>query len=308
MLALDDLLIARTFTPVSDRAVRHALDLAARTGATLHVLHVEVLHEHDNKSGTRSPASGLDAIREELKTEAHAAPASALEAVPIREATERDVSAGPAILTYAAQEDIDLIALGTHGRRGANRILLGSVAEEVVRRATVPVLTVRGGEQAVSLDAGAVDRLLVPVDFSDPSRQALRHAREVAHLFDAQIDLLYVIEEDLHPAFYVGGVSSIYDVEPDIEEKARVHLQTFAEKTPGPSVDLQVHVVPGQAASAILSFADEHDTDLVLTATHGRTGLERFLLGSVAEKLVRHLQSPVLTVKTFGKSLVTDAE
>ncbi|MFP4227645.1 MAG: universal stress protein [Salinivenus sp.] len=308
MLALNDLLIARTFTPVSNRAVRHALDLAARTGATLHVLHVEILHEHDKQSGTRTPASGLDTIREELKGEARAAPAEALDAVSIREVTERDVAAEPAILNYAAQEDIDLITLGTHGRRGAKRILLGSVAEGVVRRATAPVLTVRGGEQAIQLDAGAVDRVLVPVDFSEPSREALRHAREVAQLFGAQIDLLYVIEENLHPAFYVGGVSSIYDVEPDIEEKAQVHLQKFADKTPGPSVDLQVHVAPGQAASEILAFADENDTDLVLTATHGRTGMERFLLGSVAEKLVRHLQCPVLTVKTFGKSLVVDAE
>jgi nucleotide-binding universal stress UspA family protein len=308
MLALDDLLLARDFSSVSDRALRHALDLAARTGAALHLLHVEVLHEAEGANQKRSPADGLDAIRDELKQAPRAAPADALDAVAVHEATERDISAGPAILNYAAEHGIDLIALGTHGRRGPKRVLLGSVAEEVVRRANVPVLTVRGGEDTAILQVGEVDRVLVPIDFSDPSREALRHARAVADLYDARLDLLYVIEEALPPAFYVGGVSSIYDVEPDIENKARAHLQRFVNKTPGPDVDVDIHVMPGQAASGILSFAEENDIDLVTTSTHGRTGLDRFLLGSVAEKLVRHLRCPVLTVKAFGTSLVADAE
>ena len=306
MLALNDLLVARDYSSVSDRALRHALDLAARTGATLHLLHVDVLHEMEAGDEGRSPASGLEAIRDELKEEPRAASPEKLDAVPIRETVERDVSAAPAILSYASEEDIDLLTLGTHGRRGPKRILLGSVAEEVVRRATAPVLTVRGGEDTPHLPAGEVDRLLVPIDFSDPSRQALRHAREVAQVYEAEIELLYVIEEALHPAFYVGGVSSIYDVEPDIEDKARTHLQKFADNTPGPEVDLTVHVTKGQAASSILSFVDEHEVDLVTTSTHGRTGMDRFLLGSVAEKIVRHVGCPVLTVKAFGKSLVGD--
>ncbi len=304
MLVLDDLLLARDFSSISDRALRHALDLAARTGAALHLLHVDVLHD-DNT--TQSPGTGLDKIREELKNDPRAASDEALDAVSIHEVTERDVSAGPAILMYASENDIDLITLGTHGRRGPKRILLGSVAEEVVRRASVPVLTVRGGEDATHLPVGGVDRMLVPVDFSDPSREALRHARELASLYGADLDLLYVVEEALHPAFYVGGVSSIYDVEPDIEEKARAHLQKFANKTPGAKVNINVHAVPGQAAASILSFVEEHEIDLVTTSTHGRTGMDRFLLGSVAEKLVRHLRCPVLTVKAFGRSLVADA-
>jgi len=305
MLALDDLLLARDFSSISDRALRHALDLAARTGAALHLLHVEVLHEGDEQ---HSPAVGLEKIRSELKNDPRAASADALDAVSIHEATERDVSAAPAILNYAATNDIDLITLGTHGRRGPKRILLGSVAEEVVRRANIPVLTVRGGEDATTLPVGGVDQVLVPVDFSDPSREALRHARELASLYGAEINLLYVVEEALHPAFYVGGVSSIYDVEPDIEEKARTHLQTFADKTPGADVSINVHAVPGRAAASILSFVEEHDIDLVTTSTHGRTGMDRFLLGSVAEKLVRHLRCPVFTVKAFGRSIVTDGE
>lgn len=66
----------------------------------------------------------------------------------------------------------------------------------------------------------------------------------------------------------------------------------------------EIHVGPGKAASAIAEFVEEHSTDLVCMSTHGRTGLERFFMGSVAEKVVRHVRCPVLTVKAFGSSLV----
>lgn len=304
MLALNDLLVAHDRSSVSERAFRHAFDLAARTGATLHLLHAEVLHEAGTDDAPSAP--GVEAVRRALKDDARAAPTDALDAVQVQEHTARDVAAAPAVLNYAAEHDVDLIGLGTHGRRGARRALLGSVAEEVVRRADVPVLTVRGSDGEVGPVVGGIDQVLVPVDFSDPAREAARHAREMAHLYDARIHLLHVIEESLHPAFYVGGVSSIYDVEPDIEEKARTHLRRFAEKTIGPDEDVDVHVMPGQAASSITSFVDEHGMDLVTTSTHGRTGMERFLMGSVAEKVVRHVRCPVLTVKAFGRSLVTD--
>lgn len=301
MLALDDLLVAHDRSSVSDRALRHAFDLAARTDAALHILHAEVLHEAEDPS----PDIDIEDIRATLKSEARAAPADALDAVEVQQHTERDIAAAPAILNYAADHDIDLIALGTHGRRGPKRVLLGSVAEGVVRRADAPVLTVRGHDREEGPVVGEIDRMLVPVDFSDPAREALRHAREVARLYEARLHLLHVIEESLHPAFYVGGVSSIYDVEPDIEDKARNHLRKFAGKSIGDDVDVEVHVTPGQAASSITSFVEEHDIDLVTTSTHGRTGMERFLLGSVAEKVVRHVRCPVLTVKAFGRSLVT---
>ena len=304
MLSLDDLLVARDFSPVSDRALRHGLELAARTGATLHVLHADVLH--DGGSNDRSsPADGLDALRAEVKETAPDL-ATALDAVSVVEATRRDVSPAPAVLRYAVDEGIDLIALGTHGRRGPGRILLGSVAEEVVRRSDVPVLTVRGDEDDDSpAPVASLDRILVPVDFSDYAREALRTAAEWAALYDAEIDVLHVVEEDLPAAFYVGGVRSIYDVEPDLDEKVRDRLTDFVAGVLDPTERIHPHMRTGSAASSIVEFVGEHDVDLVALSTHGRTGLERFLLGSVTEKVVRHVQCPVLTVKAFGQSLVS---
>lgn len=306
MLSLDRILVARDFSSVSNRALRHGLALAARTHATLHVLYAEVLHEVEQRAADRpSPADGIQAFREELKAEGGVSSA-ALDNVSIVEAVRRDTAAAPAILGYASEEDIDLIALGTHGRRGPRRIVLGSVAEEVVRHAPQPVLTVRGTSDESGLPAPRpLNRILVPVDFSEYAREALVYAREWARLYDAEIDVLHVVEEDLHPAFYVGGVSSIYDVEPDLEEKVSETLNDFVQDTIGSVEPVHTHMRTGSAGSAIVEFADNHDVDLVSLSTHGRTGLERFLLGSIAEKVVRHVHCPVLTVKTFGHSIIS---
>ncbi len=309
MLSINDIVVARDFSSVSDRALRHGLSLAARTGARLHVLHAEVLHDHSASEDERpSPSEGVDELRAELK-ERGVFSAASIDEVTVLEAVRRDVAPAPAILRYAADEEVDLLMLGTHGRRGPSRILLGSVAEEVVRRARQPVLTVRGEEDGPSSSAESIEQILVPVDFSDFSREALRHAREWAALYGAEIDVLHVIEETLHPAFYVGGVRSIYDAEPNIEQKVRQRLEAFVEATEGPDVNVRLHVGPGSAASAIAEFVEEQGIDLVCMSTHGRTGMERFFLGSVAEKVVRHVHCPVLTVKAFGTSLVSkDAE
>lgn len=311
MLSIENVLIARDFSSVSDRAVRYALDLAARTNATLHVFYAEVLHEAPKPDGeeVRSPGQDLADFRADLK-ENSSLSAEVVDGVEVKEVQRRDVSPGPAILNYAASADIDLIALGTHGRRGPSRILIGSVAEEVVRRADRPVLTVRGEkDDSAPSTPQKVDRILVPVDFSDHSAKALRTARAWATLYDASLDVLHVVPETLHPTFYVGGVESIYDMEPDIESKVQDRLDAFIADTGDADVEFRSHVRVGNASSDIVEFSDEQEIDLVTMSTHGRTGLDRFLLGSVAEKIVRHAQCPVITQKAFGRSVLDeDAE
>lgn len=306
MLSINDILIARDYSSVSDRALAYGFDLAARTGAALHLLHAEVLHAlEDQEEDDAAPTDGVDRFRERLR-DAEGLAAEALDAVSVVGAVRRDVAPAPAILQYASEEDVDLIALGTHGRRGPSRILLGSVAEEVVRRADQPVLTVRGGEaEEPSPLPEPIERILVPLDFSKYSREALTYAKEWAALYGAQVDVLHVIEETLHPAFYVGGVRSIYDAQPNIEEEALAKMETFVDEASGPDVKTEFHVGPGKAPSEISDVADELDADLVCMSTHGRTGMKRFLLGSVAEKVVRHVRCPVLTIKAFGRSLLS---
>lgn len=308
MLQLRNILIARDFSTVSDQALRYAVDLARRTGAALHLLYAQVLHEDPFGPAARDRSgSPEDRIRHRLRQDADGTLFS--EKYPeleVREGVERDIAAAPAILNYAADRDVDLIVMGTHGRRGVRRLLLGSVAEEVVRRADQPVLTVRQREDQTAAEL-AIERILVPIDFSEHARKALRYASEMAELYGAKIDLLHVIEEKLHPAFYVGGVQSIYDIEPNIEEKVRERLDALHDEIAAGRPGVGVHVASGRAAREITQFAEEQGSDLVVMSTHGLTGAERFLLGSVAEKVVRHVPVPVFTVKAFGKSLVEPA-
>lgn len=309
MLALQDLLIARDFSPASDRALRHAMDLAARTGATLHVLYAKILHREATKPADEvSPAEEVDRVREELKQDTPIS-SEALDTVSVEEEVRRDVFPAPAILNYTSDAEIDLITLGTHGRRGAQRFMIGSVAEEVVRRAPCPVLTLRkGDDEKESISFEPIDRILAPLDFSDNARKALRHAREWAGLYDATLDLVHVIEEKLHPALSIGGMKTIHELEPDVEEKALEMLDACMEDTEGPSPDFESHVLTGKASSVIAEFVEERDIDLVTLTTHGRTGIKRFLLGSVAEKVVRYVPCPVLVVRAFGPSLISESQ
>lgn len=310
MLSINDVLVARDFSSVSDRALLYGLDIAARTGATLHVFYAEVLHDVPNRQEDRpTPGADLPTFRDQLKQEGTVSE-EALDAVSVEEVVRRDVSPGPAILNYAADAEIDLISIGTHGRRGPGRILLGSVAEEVVRQASQPVLTVGAGDDdGDSTEPHSVKRILVPVDFSKYARESVQYAKEWAALYGASLDVLHVVVEDVHPIFYIGGVKSIYDVEPNIEEKVLDKLDSFVSDVPGPDTEIQTHVAVGSAPSKIAEFVDNHPVDLISMSTHGRSGIERFLLGSVTEKVIRHVKCPILTGKAFGKSIVvSDSE
>ena len=308
MLTVNRILLARDFSDVSDQALRYAVDLARRFDATLHLLYAEVLHKDPFGADTVGAGDTLSAqIRERLAQDVDQMPL--VKRYPELDTVidvRRDVAAAPAIMEYAEDEGVDLIVMGTHGRRGVRRLLLGSVAEEVVRRADRPVLTVRkDGDNGLP----AMERLLVPIDFSTYSRDALRHAIELARLYDARLDLLHVVEETLHPAFYVGGVQSIYDVQPDIDATSKRRMREMLDDLTGvDSVHAELHVETGRAARKIVRFAERTRSNLLVMSTHGLTGLEHFMMGSVAEKVVRHVAAPVLTVKAFGHSLLPASE
>jgi nucleotide-binding universal stress UspA family protein len=189
-------------------------------------------------------------------------------------------------------------------------MLMGSVAEEVVRRSDRPVLVVHQEEEETppAMAPPDVSSLLVPVDFSEHAREALRHAAALGALYDASLNLLHVVEDALPSAFYVGGVQSIYDVEPDLDDKAREALQTFVEKAGVPdAVETSVHVASGRAADVIAEQSEALESGMVVMSTHGNTGAENYLLGSVAEKVVRRARCPVFTVRAFGQSILQSA-
>ena len=292
-------LVTHDFSSCSSQALDYGIEFAVMNRAALHFLHVEMLHG-DVKLPDEKNKTKAQLLRENLKKdiwesmERQGYRHTDLELITYT--VLRDVAAAPAIIQYCHDYDIDLIVMGTHGRRGLSRKLLGSVAEEVVRLAPCTVFTVREQIDFKPLEE-AVSVIEVPVDFSDHSRTALAYAKDLADTFQARLDVLHVVEERLHPAFYNTGVMSVYDIEPDIEAKVLNELQQLVAEAEGPACEVQYTVLRGHPIKEILHWTESQKSDLIVVATHGLSGLERAVLGSVAERIVREATCPVVTVK-----------
>ncbi len=293
------------FSECSRQALKHALFLAEQFEARLFMFHASVLHADDpaNPEGFFPGGEELIETMVELASSRMAEwiPEDWRKGVQVTEVSERGFSAAELILELAGERDIDLIVMGTHGRRGPARFFLGSVAERVIRYAGCPVLSLseEGGEREIS----AFERILVPVDFSDCSQVAVAYGKHFAETYGASVQLLHVVYESTYPSVYaVPEHLRIESVEPRCLEA----MDELMASTPGPEVPFEKHVASGRPASEIVAFAERSGSDLVVIPTHGLGGLSRTLLGSTAESVVRRSTCPVLTVKPFGKSLLDD--
>lgn len=191
--------------------------------------------------------------------------------------------------TLRGDPAFDLVVMGTHGRTGLGRFLLGSVTEKVVRHAPCSVLAVRSGP------VKPFGHVLCPVDFSESSRHGVELAAELAAEGGAGITLLHVVEL---PVSYSGEMPVPGFVEDLDRQAARLIEQWATELRAKVKVPVVTRTRIGSAGVQTLAVLEEDPSfDLVITGSHGRTGLRRVLLGSVAEKLVRHARCPVLVAR-----------
>ena len=306
MLDIDTILFPTDFSSVAEDAFVHAAHLALQTGATISVFNVVTPDDGDTNPMDFLPATLADDGAGDVAPRRMEVQTVTQErgTVPVVYSQTDSDSPAMAIVDRATEHDVDLVVMGTHGRKGMDRLLSGSVAEEVVRQAPCPVFTVLGqnGERTDT----PIDRILVPVDLSEQSSLVLDHATALGSAYSATIDLLHVVEEATFPTAY--GMDPLSPSQPNVQERARQALETLTAKIEGFDEALNTHVLAGYAARDIVDFADEYAADLIVMATHGRTGLQRFLIGSVAEKVVRSAPCPVFTVKSFGRSLVPRRE
>ncbi|MFO8099893.1 MAG: universal stress protein [Salinibacter sp.] len=295
MIQLDRILCPTDGSDVAEQARHHALFLADAFDAEVHVVHVE---EHEMEI-----ADVIDVTEADVLEDLHlpAVPNEASDAAPrVKQRTVAHPSAAGGICAYAEEQEMDLIVMGTHGRRGVERLVMGSVAQEVVRRAAQPVLT-------VGLDGprptGLPDRdVLVPVDFSWHQERLVAHAGGIAEVYGMGITLLHVVGRYRVPDAYGMNVAGP-DGEP-LLDRAEVILGDMVEELRGEGLAVSYAVRSGHPVAGILDAADDFDAGLLAIASHGRSGLERMLMGSVSETVVRRARCPVFTVKSFGHSLV----
>jgi nucleotide-binding universal stress UspA family protein len=306
MLSLKTILFPTDFSQLSDAALDHALALADRHGAALHMLHAVVLHADDpNDPAHHFPDAGEIRSRlEEIAADRMASQIQERDAadVEVVRAQRRGLSTAPVILQYAEEIDADLIVMSTHGRRGLGHVLLGSVTEEIVRTSPCPVLTIRGRDG--NPPSTRLENVLVPVDFSRHSEVAARLAADVCRDQGSRMHLVHVFEQPVTPEIYIGAAPAAAPSFATLEGSLREALVGVASRT-ATGVESEVQVREGPAVGGILDAAQEIPADLLVIATHGLGGLTHVLLGSVAEKVVRRATCPVLTLKAFGKSLLT---
>jgi nucleotide-binding universal stress UspA family protein len=205
----------------------------------------------------------------------------------------RDGSPYSVLLDLADESSVESIVMATHGRGGLSRTVLGSVANHVVQHATIPVLLVRA-DGLTSGQAPTFDRLLVPLDGSNLAERALHFATGIAR--PESVSVLLRVEEQMQTALRAGGVGGARPGPGTVESSPGTYLASIAETMRSKGLRVDTDIRQGRPAAQILDAAQAHESDVIVMATHGRSGPARWLLGSVADEVVRHADRPVLLV------------
>lgn len=287
MASYKKLLLATDFSEASRNALAHAVELAGRKHAELHILHVEKLHV--GLEGESFPA------REEFEAAIRDSARKALAdlEIPTNIKVTREsisgVSVSSVILDYASEHDADLIVTGSHGRAGLSRWFLGSVAQEVVRRSPVPVL-ITGVGTAHAVAQSHTPKVLVPVDFSDASKAALLAAKAIAAERKAQLLVIHAIDVMRLPPYFTK----------DFEAARRKHIQESMSELVAASAlpkETEQIICEGAADQRIVENARDHGVQLIVMGVAGHGIVDRLLVGSVTERVLRSAPCPVLAYR-----------
>jgi len=283
------IVVATDFSEFGERAVATATELAKRFGAELHLVHtLEIPIPLFEPYAVSIPADFVAESRkvatERLDEALGVAKASGLSG----EVHLREVPAAPAIVAAAKEIGADLIVVGTHGHTGIKHVLLGSVAERTVRDSACPVLAVKDGPFGPrSIVAG--------VDFSESGGEAASVAARFAKQSGAALHLVHAL--DLRMPFVTPYEVTVPEglIESALEDAKAQMAELVGKLDAGGPITSSVRSAP--AHTAISDAAGEVAADLIVTGSHGLTGLKHAILGSVAERTLRHAPCSVLILK-----------
>ena len=277
--SVDRILVPVDGSDCASNAVDHAIALAEQFGAAVTLLTVVNERQLENPESRSHERDAATALVTEAAERVRQADVVAETAVEVGTPTEE-------IVATADELQADLVVMGTHGRSGMERLLIGSVADGVIRRSTIPVLAVPPGAPA-----SALGTVLVATDGGRVATHAVDLGSVVAGAFDGHLHAISVVE----PSGLGVDVRSaeLYDV---LSERAEGAVEAAEERATAAGVDITTAIEYGRPATRVRAYSQEHDIGLVVMGTHGRSGLDRLLLGSVAEKTLRLSTAPVLVV------------
>lgn len=285
------ILAATDLSETSLSAVREAVALTPEDGV-LAVCHVIPASLDAVQSTAQHSSTGVLELEAKLRT----ALADRLERIVGERSITLFIEHGEAyaeIIHRAEEFAADLVVIGSRGHSGLERLMLGSVAERVVRYAHGPVLVVRETETR-----GVV---LAATDFSDPALPAIQAAAREAERRNARLVVLHVVDQSLEAyAAAAGGLFGAIGAlpPPSLQEERRLALlATLSDALKRDNISGEPRVIQGTPAGSIVDTARELGAELVVVGTHGRTGLARITLGSVAERVARNAHCSVLAVR-----------
>lgn len=304
MLKLSQILCPTDFSALSFEALRIAGQFAARFQARLDVLHIvepdqpinSLVLSHREAINTASQNSAdkqTTPATASRKLHSVIAKNVAMPQVVIPRSLTRMGKPSHEIVTTAQEEGSDLIVMGTHGVTGWRHMIIGSVAETVVRTAPCPVLTIRETREESDFCVEEPRKILCSTDFSEASYEGVDFAGDLARKFGAELILMHALEPFTG---YSGLVLEPVEIESFTLADMTQQLQAVLEVRAPDGVQTRPLATWGGAADGIVEAAQKEKADLIVIATHGVTGWRHLLLGSVAETVVRTATCPVLSV------------
>lgn len=304
MIEIRRILCPIDFSDFSRHALDHAVAIARWYDSTVTLLHVQPILPvvaHSPAAAIPTPVALTPQAREALLASMRRfADTEVGSSVPLEmEIAEGDVDTE----ILAASKGTDMLVMGTHGRSGFERLVLGSVTEKVLRKAECPVLSVpRRISDVVPAPSVLFKRVVCAIDFSDCSIHALNYAMSIAQEADARLTVLHVVETpptallDTHETVR-GGPHSLQEFIHAAEEERRERLEAAVPDAVRSYCDVETVMAVGKPYREILRVAQERDSDLIVIGIHGRGATDLLFFGSTAQHVVRQATCPVLTLR-----------
>ncbi|MCU4976026.1 universal stress protein [Halobacteria archaeon AArc-m2/3/4] len=275
----DDVLLATDGSDTASKAVMQGFEIAAKFNASVHILCIGAHAEQANgETSVIDAADSAETIIQTAKQKGRDFDVGVQLAV-------RTGRPHQEILTYADQQGIDLLVLGTQGRTGLRKFVLGSVATSVVREATQPVLTV---SKNVTNVRSTFHEFLIPTSGRPGTAAAITHGIELSAAYSARVHAVYVVDDTISRApAYLDTV----------REFGREATNAVAVQSASTGVGTMRQILRGDPATKIQEYIGSHGVDLVVMGTERRAGVDRLVLGSVTERVLASAPVPVLTVR-----------
>jgi nucleotide-binding universal stress UspA family protein len=306
---MNTILVPLDGSPLADRILPYVQLLAPVFRARVHLLRAISATEHDRLlmrsalvgAGAGSivpPVCAACAMADICQgTEcAIAQQAACLRASGVEAYADTRVGTAAAVIAGTAGQSPDtLIAMATHGRTGLRRWALGSTADTLLHTTSIPLFLVRG-DQAAPAPNSAIRRILVPLDGSELARQALPIAIELAICARAELILLQVTAQSVEDYLLTFPVAA--DLRQLLHEQLDLAVCELDDTIRQQPVQVSAIVAVGPTAQTIAEEAEHRHADLIVMATHGYTGIERWQLGSIADQVLHATTTPLLLVRT----------